>query len=875
MLLAFGTSLPAGVSEGVTAETTVTITDDDDPQVTVMFEADAYTVPEGGTQAVTVRLSADPERTVVIPLTATNQGNASATDYSVPLSVTFNTGELSKTITFTATADADNDDGESVLLGFDTSLPAGVSASGTVETTVTITDDDVPAVTVSFGADAYTVPEGGTQAVTVRLSADPERTVVIPLTATDQGTTSPADYTVPLSVTFNTGELSKTITFTATADVEDDDDESVLLAFGTSLPAGVSEGVTAETTVTITDDDDPQVTVMFGADAYTVPEGGTQAVTVRLSADPERTVVIPLTATNQGTTSPADYTVPLSVTFNTGELSKTITFTATADVEDDDDESVLLAFGTSLPAGVSEGVTAETTVTITDDDDPQVTVMFEADAYTVPEGGTQAVTVRLSADPERTVVIPLTATNQGNASATDYSVPLSVTFNTGELSKTITFTATADADNDDGESVLLGFDTSLPAGVSASGTVETTVTITDDDVPAVTVSFGADAYTVPEGGTQAVTVRLSADPERTVVIPLTATDQGTTSPADYTVPLSVTFNTGELSKTITFTATADVEDDDDESVLLAFGTSLPAGVSEGVTAETTVTITDDDDPQVTVMFEADAYTVPEGGTQAVTVRLSADPERTVVIPLTATNQGNASATDYSVPLSVTFNTGELSKTITFTATADADNDDGESVLLGFDTSLPAGVSASGTVETTVTITDDDVPAVTVSFGADAYTVPEGGTQAVTVRLSADPERTVVIPLTATDQGTTSPADYTVPLSVTFNTGELSKTITFTATADVEDDDDESVLLAFGTSLPAGVSEGVTAETTVTITDDDDPQVTVMFEADAYTVPEGGTQAVTVRLSADPERTVVIPLTATTRATHPRRTTPCR
>ena len=204
-----------------------------------------------------------------------------------------------------------------------------------------------------------------------------------------------------------------------------------------------------------------------------------------------------------------------------------------------------------------------------------------------------------------------------------------------------------------------------------------------------------------------MTVRLSADPERTVVIPLTATDQGSASPTDYTVPLSVTFSTGELSKTITFTATADVEDDDGESVLLAFGTSLPAGVSASGTLESTVTITDDDDPQVTVSFGADAYTVPEGGMVIVTVRLSADPERTVVIPLTATEQGSMSSTDYSVPLRVTFNTRELSKTITFTATQDTDDDDGESVLLGFRTSLPAGVSASGTVETTVTIIDDD------------------------------------------------------------------------------------------------------------------------------------------------------------------------
>ena len=940
-------------------------------QLMVSFEVDAYTVPEGGTQAVTVTLSADPERTVVIPLTATDRGSTSPADYSVPLSVTFNDGDTSQTITFTATQDADDDDGESVLLAFGTSLPAGVSASGTVESTVTITDDDDPAVTVSFEADAYTVPEGGTVTVTVELDADPERTVVIPLTAMDQGSTSPADYSVPLSVTFNTGELSQTITFTATQDTDDDDGESVLLGFGTSLPAGVSASGTVESTVTITDDDVPAVTVSFEADAYTVPEGGTQAVTVRLSADPERTVVIPLTATDQGSTSPADYSVPLSVTFNTGELSKTITFTATQDTDDDDGESVLLAFGTSLPAGVSASGTVETVVSIVDDDDPQVTVSFGADAYTVPEGGTQAVTVTLSADPERTVVIPLTATDQGTMSSTDYSAPLSVTFNTGELSKTITFTATQDTDDDDGESVLLGFGTSLPAGVSASGTVETVVSIVDDDDPQVTVSFEEAAYRVPEDGTVTVTIELSADPERTVVIPLTATNQGSASPTDYSVPLSVTFNTGELSKTITFTATPDSIDDDGESVLLAFGTSLPSRVRAGTTATTTVsiddddgagvsvskagltivegnsgtytivldsqpttdvtvtindpsgntdvtadpasvtfsssdwsssktvtvdaahdvdadnetatvthtvtstdssyngasassvivTVTDDDDPQVTVSFEADAYTVPEGGTQSVTVRLSADPERTVVIPLMATPQDGADTGDYSVPTSVTFNDGERSKTITFSATHDTDDDDGESVLLAFGTSLPAGVSASGTVETTVSITDDDDPQVTVSFEEAAYRVPEDGTVTVTVELSAVPERTVDIPLVATGQGAAL-TDYSVPTSVTFNATEKSTTITFSATHDTEDDDGESVLLAFGTALPAGVSAGTTATTTVSIDDDDDPQVTVSFEEAAYTVPEGGTVTVTVELDADPERMVVIPLTAT-------------
>ena len=109
---------------------------------------------------------------------------------------------------------------------------------------------------------------------------------------------------MPSSVTFDADEMSKTITFTAADDSIDDDDESVLLAFGTSLPSGVTAGTPATTTVSITDNDDPQVTVMFGADAYTVAEGDTVTVTVTLSADPERTVD-PLTATNQGSATSA------------------------------------------------------------------------------------------------------------------------------------------------------------------------------------------------------------------------------------------------------------------------------------------------------------------------------------------------------------------------------------------------------------------------------------------------------------------------------------------------------------------------------------------------------------------------------------------
>ena len=68
--------------------------------------------------------------------------------------------------------------------------------------------------------------------------------------------------------------------------------------------------------------------------------------------------------------------------------------------------------------------------------------------------------------------------------------------------------------------------------------------------------------------------------------------------------------------------------------------------------------------------------------------------------------------------------------------------------------MPARVSAGSTSQTIVSITDDDVPAVNVSFEQATYTVAEGSTVTVKVKLSADPERSVTIPITKAHQGGT-------------------------------------------------------------------------------------------------------------------------
>ena len=683
---------------------------------------------------------------MTIPVTATDQDGASAADYSgVPTTVTFASGETEKTVTFTATQDTDNDDGESVKLGFG-NLPDRVTAGTPSETTVTITDDDVPEVKVSFGAAAYTVAESDDPSttntteneveVTVTLDADPERTVIIPIEATEQGGATSDDYSnVPAEVTFNSGDTVQTFTFIATPDYVDDDGESVKLAFGATLPDGVTAGATAEAIVTITDDDTAGVTI--SETSLEIEEGDSDTYTVVLDSEPEGNVTVTVNDPTDNTDVTAD---PPSLTFTDQDwdTEQTVTVSAAHD-GDDQDETATVKHTVSGYGTVTSA--ADVAVSVEDDAPETVTVSFEQAAYTMAEGGAKVIKVMLDADPERTVTVPLTHTGQGGASSSDYEgVPANVVFNSGDTEKTFTLTATQDTEDDDGESVKLAFGT-LPPDVTAGTPAEATVSIDDDDDPAVTVSFEQAAYSVNEGNDVTVAVTLSADPERTVTITLTKVDQGGATSADYSnVPADVTFNAGDTRKTFTFTATQDTENDDGESVKLGFGTPLPAGVSAGTTTETTISITDDDVPSVTVNFEESSYTVAEGGSVTVKVKLSADPERTVTVPITKTNQGGATASDYSVPNSIVFNSGDTEKTLSFSATQDTVDDDGESVKLGFGSPLPAQITVGSPAETTVSITDDDVPSVTVSFEQTAYTVAEGSNVTIKVVLSADPER---------------------------------------------------------------------------------------------------------------------------------------
>ena len=506
--------------------------------------------------------------------------------------------------------------------------------------------------------------------------------------------------------------------------------------------------------------------------------------------------------------------------------------------------------------GLQTGSTDETVVSIGDIvTDQLVAVDFGQSTYSVNEGASVPITITLATAPSSSVTIPLTITAEGDAISPDYSVPSSVTFDSGDTSQTITFSATLDADTDPGESVKIELGT-LPMGYAAGATTETRVSINN---LSVLVNFGAASYDVKENEEVEITVTLSPALGSEVTIPLTATGKGGATPADYTLPTptSVTFLAGDTEKTITFTPVNDTDDDDGEFVKIEFDLdALPAGVFVGTTVvSTTVNIEDNDHPTIGLGFSQGTYSVTEGEYMDLTLLLTAPPKRVIEIDMQVIPQGNTLLADYTAaPTNISFDANATTATLRFTAIDDSFCDDGESVKLEPDLRLPGGVGLGDNFIAIVTIIDNDCPGVSIS--ESSLTIAEGNTDTYTVALNSQPMGDVTV--TIAGAGTDLSLDNTT-LTFTTTTWASAQTVTVTAVDDEIDDDGETVTLTHTVASAddsdyQGISAGSVA---VSITDNDGTGVTVSKTALTVTEEDTTGDSYTVVLNTQPTASVTV------------------
>jgi hypothetical protein len=355
--------------------------------------------------------------------------------------------------------------------------------------------------TISVSATPMAVSEGdGEGRFLLTLSEQNTSGSAISIPYTLSGTASSTDdFTSSSQVAqIDQEETTTTISIDITDDNEVEENETIILTLG-NLPSGITAG-TAEATVTIQDDDteDFSAIASISIDQQTISEDDSN-ITFNITLNKENssggTITIPLTIAGTATDTEDFTTTSLEVEIGTGETSATFDISIIDDEDAEDDETIILAFGT-LPDMILAG-TESATLTIEDNDEApfEATVSVEAAEETISEGDEIAI-FTISLDTENTtgeaITIPFEISGTAVGSE-DYTSPtLEVQINDGETSATVEIQIIDDEDGESDETIILTLGT-LPDGLTEdSGSA--TITIQDNDQTGtdLTVSFGTN-----------------------------------------------------------------------------------------------------------------------------------------------------------------------------------------------------------------------------------------------------------------------------------------------------------------------------------------------------------------------------------------------
>ena len=668
--------------------------DDDVRGITLM--PDELTITEGGSAGTyTVRLTSQPTSGVTLTVAVEDPVIGSDVPVSVsPARLSFNASNWDggQTIRVTAVSDSDADN-ESTTINH---TAAGGDYDGVAESLpVTVDDDETP-----------NNPAEGEVTITGNLEVGES------LTADTSGITD-ADGLTGVSYNYQwIREMGGTEMEIPGADAfsyrltDADAAHHILVRVSFTDDAGNAETLTSEPTLRV---GVVPVVVSFGRPAYTVNEGETVTIEVRLDQDPERTVAIPLTTTHGGDATADDYTAPTEVVFSAGQTLQELTITANDDQVAETDETLTLTFG-MLPEGVSVGATAEAVVRFGDDDSRGI--MINPESLTLIEGGSShSYTVQLLSQPTSAVTVRVDVEIPSGGSALRPPVtvnPATLRFNASNWNSAQTVRVSPNHDDD-------AFDASATLDHTASGggydneTASLRVTVTDDDAPVTPgtgrIELSETTLSIEEEARQKYyTVKLASEPVSRVTVRITG--QEGTSLSIYPEEFEFVLSNWDREQRVGLNFGHD-QDREDHTVRLTH-TAYGREDYEGVTARLTVAVEDNDPhgtiaPLPQVSMDTESAGVTEG--DDVVFTLSRTGDRTEALTVSVEVEETGGMIRGRRPSRITFEQG--SGTAGLTVSTDDDSRDEASSIISARVLDGRGYEAGRPAQAFVTVADND------------------------------------------------------------------------------------------------------------------------------------------------------------------------
>ena len=328
--------------------------------------------------------------------------------------------------------------------------------------------------------------------------------------------------------------------------------------------------------------------------------------------------------------------------------------------------------------------------------------------------------------------------------ATELSAPSSVVIPAGQSSATFYYSGVEDGEYDD--------DQWGDITVSASGFDAHTETINVVNINRTALTISVDGSTLTEGETATATVTRDYVTDQPLVVKLRASVTG-----QLTIPASVTIPAGSAVAQFEIVATENDAPESDATITI---TASSAGAEPGTT---TLTVADDDEATLSLAFTTSTISEGAGGNALVgTVSRAEAADSALTVRLSSSR-----ADKLIVPSSVVIPAGKA--TVEFHATAiDNGNVDGSAIVTVTATAVleNCGCSASagtpGVTSATITVTDDDGPALSVLFDNAVLRADQAVATTLTVKRNVQSSEELVVALSSSDPALTAPASVTIP-----------------------------------------------------------------------------------------------------------------
>ena len=809
-----------------------TIIDDDpvNPLLPDLMIDDVSVAEDAGNAEFTVTADTTSTIDITVVYATADESATAGDDYTTTTgTLTIGVGQLSATFEVPVIDDSDPEADETFAVNLSNAQGATIRdgrARGTIELNDGFTPPPPPLPVLTIG-DATVDEGGGTAVFTVTANIESSGTMTVDYETADDSATTGDDYTSTSgTLTFLADQRTATIEVTVIDDSDPEADETFAVNLSNAQGATIEDD---EGVGTIRDDDGtspPPTTPSLRIGDATVDEGGGPAVfTVTASAESSGTMTVDYETAADSATAGSDYqSTSGTLTIGAGELSATFEVPVIDDSDPEADETFAVNLSNAQGATIEDD---EGVGTIRDDDGtspPPTTPSLRIGDATVDEGGGPAVfTVTASAESSGTMTVDYTTADDSATAGDDYtSTSGTLTFLAGQRTATIEVTVIDDSDEEQDETFKVRL--ANPVGATIEDD-EGIGTIHDDDGddrrprPPRGPTLSIDDVTVDEGARSAdFTVTMNIASGQPVKVAYATADGTATAGADYRKTSgTLTIKAGQRTATIRVRVIDDRVAEEDETFTVTLSKSTGAAIAD---AEGVGTIRDDDGvtppPPPPALRIDDSAVDEDAGTAEFTVRMSAASTEAVSVGYATSDRTAEAGFDYtSTSGTLTMTAGLTVATIAVTVLDDdvAEGDEAFAVILSGAT---GATIADG--EGIGTIRDDDLPAVSVSFGAASYQVVEGESVEVAVVLAPAVNRAVTVPLTHLPGEGATEADYSgVPEDLVFESLETRRTFRILATADAETEEGESVVLGFGT-LPAGVTAGATATSTVSLED---------------------------------------------------------